>query len=473
MLSTSEADLGPEDAHEDAALSRDSQDDQGADRAGSPQDAARATAALEGSLPASTTPQFTGPSPMDPSPTAATTYMEEELQQLPLGGRPNRKHITLRSFLSGPLCDLAADWFIHFKRENPTTTLEAAGHCLVAQFSSPLRESALRRALMEMRKRRAETYSEYASRLMDAADSLPGGVEDETNCRQAVYAFVEHAHPKFELDLDRIARKKLVKAWKARAVLYHIVTELVALAKSNSQSEAPRPKPVTKTGIAAPVAVPDQRQVKRAKGDDVWRDYVKVYPLKTKDQATEYTEAFLQFVALQAQITINELTTVCTDGGGEFTNRDFRRFTAARGLRHQHTALYTSSQNGVAERAIRTVTEIASAMLIGSQLPHYLWEDAIQHAAYIRNRLPKRNAPTTPHERLFGSRPDFSNLPVFGQAVVVRTPEPLRQKRFRFRGRGVIGAFIGFSESVKVWRSGSAKFADRGDPLEHGARTAD
>ncbi|KAE9356661.1 hypothetical protein PF008_g3515 [Phytophthora fragariae] len=294
MLSTSEADLGPEDAHEDAALSRDSQDDQGADRAGSPQDAAHATAALEGSLPASTTPQFTGPSPMDPSPTAATTSMEEELQQLPLGGRPNRKHITVqpfsgravpgaldtgfRSFLSGPLCDLAADWFIHFKRENPTTTLEAAGHCLAAQFRSPLRESALRRALMEMRKRRAETYSEYASRLMDAADSLPGGVEDETNCRQAVYAFVEHAHPKFELDLDRIARKKLAKAWKARAVLYHIVTELVALAKSNSQSEAPRPKPVTKTRIAAPVAVPDQRQVKRAKGDDG-------LPIDTKQEA--------------------------------------------------------------------------------------------------------------------------------------------------------------------------------------------
>ncbi|KAJ8552611.1 hypothetical protein ON010_g9934 [Phytophthora cinnamomi] len=136
---------------------------------------------------------------------------------------------------------------------------------------------------------------------------------------------------------------------------------------------------------------------------------------------------FPQFIARQARIPVNELATIRTDGGDEFTNRDFRKLIATNGVRHQHTAPYRSSQNCVAEREIRTLTEMASAMLIDSRLPHYLWEDTLNHAAYIRNRIPTRQLRSTPHEHLFG-------------------------KRLRFGGRGILGAFVGFSESVKGYR---------------------
>jgi hypothetical protein len=95
---------------------------------------------------------------------------------------------------------------------------------------------------------------------------------------------------------------------------------------------------------------------------------------------------------------------------------------------------------------------MAAAMLIDSGLPHYLWEDAPQHATYLRNRVPKRQSTITPHERLFGSRPFLGSLPIFGQSLVVRTPDPLRRKTVRFDGRGNIGAFVGFSEHVRGFR---------------------
>ena len=106
----------------------------------------------------------------------------------------------------------------------------------------------------------------------------------------------------------------------------------------------------------------------------------------------------------------------------------------------------------MAERAIRTLTETAAAMLIDSGLPHLLWEDALHHAAFIRNRVQKRQATITPHERLFGSKPFLGSLPIFGQSLVVRTPDPIRRKSVRFDGRGNIGAFVGFSEQVRGFR---------------------
>ncbi|KAE9045316.1 Retrovirus-related Pol polyprotein from transposon TNT 1-94 [Phytophthora rubi] len=183
-----------------------------------------------------------------------------------------------------------------------------------------------------------------------------------------------------------------------------------------------------------------------------WRDYVCVYGLKTKDDAGARTIEFVNYIKRQSCVPLTNLKVVRTDGGGEFQTPDFRSLVAEQGLLHQHTVPYRSSQNGVAERTIRTVTEMACAMLIDSKLPHYLWEDALRHAAYIRNRVPKKGATKTPHERLTGIKPGLRHMPVFGQSVVIRMPEPIRKKRFRFDGRGDLGGFVGFSESVKGYR---------------------
>ncbi|KAE9163553.1 hypothetical protein PF004_g30108 [Phytophthora fragariae] len=118
----------------------------------------------------------------------------------------------------------------------------------------------------------------------------------------------------------------------------------------------------------------------------VWRDYIVVHGMKSKDEAKQKTSDFLHFIERQAEVPVSSLKVVGTDGGTDFFNADFRALVAGQGIRHQRTARYRSSQNGVAERTIRTVTDMAAAMLIDSKLPHYLWEDDIIHAAYIRDR---------------------------------------------------------------------------------------
>ncbi|OWZ18857.1 Integrase, catalytic core protein [Phytophthora megakarya] len=89
-------------------------------------------------------------------------------------------------------------------------------------------------------------------------------------------------------------------------------------------------------------------------------------------------------------------------------------------------------------------------MLVDSGLPHRLWEFALQNATFIRNRIPRRKAEITPFERIFGRRPDVSNIPIFGQAVVARVPDQPRRKKKRFpHTRGQLRAFIGCAEDVK------------------------
>lgn len=179
---------------------------------------------------------------------------------------------------------------------------------------------------------------------------------------------------------------------------------------------------------------------------------MKVYGLRTKDQADARIEDFLKYIERQANVPVQELKVIRTEGGGEFQTESSGDLIAPQGPHHLHSVRYRSSQNGVAERMIRTVTEMACAMLLDSRLPHYMWEDALLHAAYVRNRVPRRGERVTPHEKIDGARPNLRTIPVFGQSVVMRIPEPVRRKRFRFDGRGELGAFVGFSEVIRGYK---------------------
>lgn len=53
------------------------------------------------------------------------------------------------------------------------------------------------------------------------------------------------------------------------------------------------------------------------------------------------------------------------------------------------TPPYTHALNGVAERANRTITEMARAMIIDKDVEKYLWPYAVMYTAYILNRQVK------------------------------------------------------------------------------------
>jgi transposase InsO family protein len=115
--------------------------------------------------------------------------------------------------------------------------------------------------------------------------------------------------------------------------------------------------------------------------DDAKR-YVTTLFLKTKDQAGSRIKEHVNMIEKQYTRLPKYLR---FDNGKELVNEGLKKWAAEKGIIIETTAPYSPSQNGVAERFNRTLLELARAMLFEKNLPVFLWDEAVAHAAYLRN----------------------------------------------------------------------------------------
>ncbi|CAI7846954.1 unnamed protein product [Closterium sp. NIES-54] len=98
-----------------------------------------------------------------------------------------------------------------------------------------------------------------------------------------------------------------------------------------------------------------------------------------------------------------------SDRGGEFPSDLLRSFCRAEGIRQTFTLPASPQQNGIAERRIGMVMDIARTSMIHAAAPHFLWPFAVQYAAHQINLQPRVSMPeTTPTLRWMGKVGDAS-----------------------------------------------------------------
>jgi hypothetical protein len=86
---------------------------------------------------------------------------------------------------------------------------------------------------------------------------------------------------------------------------------------------------------------------------------------------------------------------------------------------------HTSSQNGCAERIIRTTNDIMQLLMFQASIPAAYWAEALCAATYLLNLCPTKTLPfATPQFALFGTHPDLSHLRVLGANVILISQPP-------------------------------------------------
>ncbi|CAI7876031.1 unnamed protein product [Closterium sp. NIES-53] len=118
---------------------------------------------------------------------------------------------------------------------------------------------------------------------------------------------------------------------------------------------------------------------------DEWSRFTWARPLsKKRDAAAAIKEDWLPMVERQAMRTVKVLR---SDRGGEFLGAEFTKFLKKNGIRHQLTCPGTPQQNGIAERANRTIGEAAKTLLGAAGMPYKFWPEAVRHVITLKNRV--------------------------------------------------------------------------------------
>ncbi|MBW0526964.1 hypothetical protein O181_066679 [Austropuccinia psidii MF-1] len=92
----------------------------------------------------------------------------------------------------------------------------------------------------------------------------------------------------------------------------------------------------------------------------------------------------------------------------------FANIAHTTGIVHERTIPYEHHQNGKVEKKNRTLAEASRSMMIRANLPPTFWTYALQHVAWVFNRVLHTNDNITPYEAVIKQKPSLSLLRVFG-----------------------------------------------------------
>ncbi|CAI7880519.1 unnamed protein product [Closterium sp. NIES-53] len=184
--------------------------------------------------------------------------------------------------------------------------------------------------------------------------------------------------------------------------------------------------------------------------DDYLR-YTTVFPLRSKGGVTEVLIDWIRAARLQLRESFGSdfpVLRLHSDRGGEFSSARLGAYCLARGIRQTFTLPASPQQNGIAERRIGMVMDVARTSMIHAAAPHFLWPFAVQYAAHQLNLQPRVSVPeTSPTLRWAGKVGDASVFRVWGSRAFVRD-----LSANKLSPRAVPCVFLGFCPDAPGWQ---------------------
>ncbi|CAI7856595.1 unnamed protein product [Closterium sp. NIES-54] len=131
---------------------------------------------------------------------------------------------------------------------------------------------------------------------------------------------------------------------------------------------------------------------------DDYSRYTTVFPLRSKGEVPEVLIDWIRGARRQLSESFGSDLPVLrlhSDRGGEFSSDLLRAFCRSEGICQTFTLPASPQQNGIAERRIGMVMDVAHTFMIHSAAPHFLWPFAVQYAAHQINLQPRVSLPET------------------------------------------------------------------------------
>ncbi|CAI7931153.1 unnamed protein product, partial [Closterium sp. NIES-54] len=157
---------------------------------------------------------------------------------------------------------------------------------------------------------------------------------------------------------------------------------------------------------------------------DDYSRYTTVFPLSSKGEVTEVLIVWIRAARLRLRQSFGSDLPVLrqhSDRGGEFSSALLGAFCRAQGIRQIFTLPASPQRNGIAERRIGMVMDVARTSMIHAAAPHFLWPFAVQYAAHQLNLPPRVSLPETSPTLLWtGKVGDASTFRVWGSRAFVR-----------------------------------------------------
>ncbi|CAI7902768.1 unnamed protein product, partial [Closterium sp. NIES-54] len=144
---------------------------------------------------------------------------------------------------------------------------------------------------------------------------------------------------------------------------------------------------------------------------DDYSRYTTVFPLRSKGEVPEVLIDWIDGARRQLSESFgSDLPVLCLH-----SDRDYNSICQT------FTLPASPQQNGIAERRIGMVMDVARTSMIHAAAPHFLWPFAVQYAAHRINLQPRVSLPeTTPTLRWTGKVGDASAFCVWGSRAFVR-----------------------------------------------------
>ncbi|CAI5533090.1 unnamed protein product, partial [Closterium sp. Naga37s-1] len=184
---------------------------------------------------------------------------------------------------------------------------------------------------------------------------------------------------------------------------------------------------------------------------DDYSRYTTVFPLHSKGDVAEVLIDWIRAARLQLRESFGSdfpVLRLHSDRGGEFSSARLGAFCRAQGIRQTFTLPASPQQNGIAERRIGMVMDVARTSMIHAAAPHFLWPFAVQYAAHQLNLQPRVSLPeTSPTLRWTGKVGDASEFRVWGSRAFVRD-----LSADKLSPRAVPCVFLGFPPDAPGWQ---------------------